>query len=236
MENNTHEYMVRHTRRESPTTVTLKLSLKKGDIPVHIPGQFINVYFPEFDTPEGKAYSISSVPNGTDFAITVRGIGRFSNRLCALAVGDTVHASFPYGFFYPEHEESDIVLIASGIGITPFRSIIGHAAKINSLRKIVLFHTVRTHEDTFFKNEFEVYRSEDLLLSLNYFVTQEKTMFKDVIARRMTADDILKNSVDLHNPEFLICGSISFTGDMWKTLKQKGVPQDSLYTEAFFSH
>lgn len=235
MEGDTFEYIVRSTHHESPTTVTLSLTSKEGSAPPHIPGQFINVYFSKSGTPEGKAYSISSAPNGTDFTITVRGIGMFSNRLCALTIGDTLHASLPYGFFYPEHEESDIVLIASGIGVTPFRSIIGHAAKINSSRKIALFHTIRTSEDAFFRNEFKVYKNESSLLSLNYFVTQEKNVLTNAIKRRMSADDILKSIDDLHNPEFLICGSISFTGDMWKALRQKGVSQDALYTEAFFS-
>ena len=216
--------------------MTLFLSLKEEGIPAHIPGQFINVFFPESDTPEGKAYSISSASNGTDFSITVRGIGTFSNRLCALRVGDTLRASLPYGFFYPEREESDLVLIASGIGVTPFRSIIEHSINSHSQRKIALFHTVRTGEDMFFHDEFFFFRKENPRFLTAYFVTQEKDAPKDVIQRRMNADDIITRTTDLHEPEFLICGSISFTGDMWKALKQNGVPQDTMYTEAFFSH
>jgi ferredoxin-NADP reductase len=236
MENDTREYVVQNTRHESPTTVTLSLSLKEEGIPTHIPGQFINVYFSASDTPEGKAYSISSAPNGKDFSITVRGIGTFSNRLCALRVGDTLSASLPYGFFCPERGESDLVLIASGIGVTPFRSIIEHSIQNRSERKIALLHTVRTYEDMFFRNEFVLFKKENPRLLTAYFVTQEKDVQRDVISRRMTTHDVIVATREMYEPEFLICGSISFTGDMWKALKQSGVQQDSIYTEAFFSH
>lgn len=236
MENETQTYVVQSTRRESPTTVTLTLSLLGGGVPPHIAGQFITVYFPELDTPEGKAYSISSAPNENDFSITVRGIGAFSNRLCALREGDTLSASLPYGFFYPEGEESDLVLIASGIGITPFRAIVHDALSQNTARNIAIFHTVRTPEDAFFRKEFEALQQTHPSLLLHYFITQEGGAAQNDESRRITVADILEGTREYERPEFLICGSIAFTGDMWKGLKHEGIPQDSLYTEAFFSH
>jgi len=230
------EYIVSLTHRESPTTMTISLAPKEGNIPLHIPGQFINVYFPELDTPEGKAYSISSAPNGNNFSITVRGIGAFSNRLCALSVGETLNASLPYGFFSPAREDSDLVLIASGIGVAPFRSIILSVVQSPLRRRIALFHSVRIVGDAFFHDEFETIKNVYPELSLRYFVTREHGTFSYALPRRMNVVDVLSHIDNLDNPEFLICGSISFTGDMWKALKQSGVPQDSIYTEAFFSH
>jgi ferredoxin-NADP reductase len=34
--------------------------------------------------------------------------------------------------------------------------------------------------------------------------------------------------------EILICGSIQFTRDVWKGLKNTGLSEDIIYTEAFF--
>ena len=36
--------------------------------------------------------------------------------------------------------------------------------------------------------------------------------------------------------EFMICGSISSIRDMWKGLRDLGIPEETIYTEAFFSH
>ncbi|MEK7612982.1 MAG: FAD-dependent oxidoreductase, partial [Patescibacteria group bacterium] len=170
------------------------------------------------------------------FAITVRAIGEFSNRLCALKPGDTVYTSLPYGFFYPEHEDSDLVMLASGIGITPFRSMIVAAAANRAKRRIMLFHSVRTAADALFRDEYEALRKDLPGLSLAYFVTRDAEAPAYALHRRMNAGDILPGIANPEHTEFLLCGSISFTRDLWRELRAKGVRQDAMYTEAFFSN
>ncbi|MDP2642206.1 MAG: FAD-dependent oxidoreductase [bacterium] len=230
-------YVVRSKREEVPGVVTLLLSEESGGVPAFIAGQYINVYFPETRTPEGKAYSISNAPGESEFSLTVRAIGEFSNRLCNLAIGDKVTASLPYGFFTPEKEESELVMLAAGIGVAPFRSIIRDAAARAPRRPMALFHSVRTSSDAIFQKEFENLREKLPSFSLAYFITREESpAIPDALPQRMTADDILPRILNLDNAEFLICGSISFTRDLWRTLRKAGVSEDKMYTEAFFSH
>ena len=54
----TREYLVLGKKEEAPGVSTLFLENKSGGVPTFVPGQYINVYFPETGTPEGKAYSI----------------------------------------------------------------------------------------------------------------------------------------------------------------------------------
>ncbi len=236
MKNDIQRYVVADTCTEAPGIVTLSLTQNDNTVPSCAPGQFINVFFPETKTPEGKAYSISSAPNKKTLSITVRGIGEFSNRLCAMGPGDTVRASLPYGFFRPEREDSDVVMLAAGIGITPFRSIIHTAAQYRSKRRMTLLHTVRTAPDAIFRKEFETLRRQFPGLALSYFVTRQTETPSYATPRRMNADDVLPHIGTMANTEFLLCGSIPFTRDMWRALKQKGIPADAIYTEAFFSH
>lgn len=239
MGNERVRYTVREQVSEAPGVASLSLVDERGDVPEFLPGQFINVYFPETNTPEGKAYSISSSPEEKTFSITVRALGEFSNRLCGMGSGDTVEASLPYGFFRPEREDSPLVLLASGIGITPFRSMLRHAALHTPRRPISLFHSVRTLEDAVFRGEFERVKTAMPNLSLSYFVTRESVPSSaraGITARRMESDDILKGVPSTEGAEFLLCGSISFTRDMWRSLKHAGISEDVLYTEAFFSH
>jgi ferredoxin-NADP reductase len=51
----------------------------------------------------------------------------------------------------------------------------------------------------------------------------------------MSAEAIVKAVGDAPEQEFFICGSISFVRDMWKGLKLAGIPEENLYTEAFFA-
>lgn len=222
-------YMVLESRRQNYDTVTLSLSFPDGGIPTYVPGQFITVYFPELGTPEGKTYSISSAPHEERLDITIKAIGEFSNRLCAMQPGNQLLASLPYGFFYSENKDTDLVMIAAGIGITPFRSLITNASFYTPDRSLSLFYSVRTRNDRIFMDELLV------RVPTHQFVTRDAPTNISATFRRMDAQDILREKAH-DNAEFFICGSISFVRDLWRGLKGAGVPEDRLYTEAFFSH
>lgn len=237
MQNEHTRYIVRKKTPEVPGVVTLSFTDENDCVPSFISGQYINIYFPELNTPEGKAYSISSAPGESTFSITVRAIGEFSNRLYALSPGDAINASLPYGFFYPEREDSDVVMLAAGIGIAPFRSMLRDIASKDPVRQFFLFYSMRTSSDSVFKEEFENLQTKLSNFSLAYFITREKIPApQSAIQRRIEAEDILSRVVDVEKTEFLMCGSISFTRDMWRALRYAGVPEDRMYTEAFFSH
>lgn len=233
------KYKVQERIMETPTVFTLKF-LVDGGIPKYIPGQFITIYFPELGTPEGKAYSISSSPNESTINITVKAMGIFSNKLCSLVAGDIVSASLPYGYFYSESKDSDLVMIAGGIGIVPFRSMIVDCLEKFPNRKIALFYSNQTTKDIIFKKEFDNLSLKNPTFKVIYYITRQKISDPNFINNRICVEDIVGNvKVGLKKiagREFLICGSIPFVRDFWKNLKDQGVSEDNLYTEAFFSH
>ena len=236
------KYKVVGKKIEAPKVATLLLS-SSPDLPPYCPGQFIDIYFPEFGFSQGKSYSISSAPSEDKFSITIKAIGEFSNRLFKLKESDIVTRSLPYGFFYSDLENTHLVMLAGGIGIAPFRATIMEYlmknSKINK-RKISLFYSSRTEEDIIFKNEINLWRAGHPNLRIKHFITREKKVAKDKEQGRITAKHILKEisalENSLENIEFLICGSIAFVRDMRKSLRAEGVPENLIYTEAFFSH
>jgi ferredoxin-NADP reductase len=232
----TQEYIVVSTHAETEDVITLALTLRDGTVPTYTPGQFITVYFPELNTPEGKAYSISSYPFEKHIAITVKAIGEFSNRLCSLHSGDIILASLPCGFFCTEYEDTSLVLLAGGIGITPFRSIVHSTLEHNPDRIISLFYSARTERGAVFKNEMDNITHKYKNFLGHYFFTRDIKHSADVYGRRIRARDILNLAApqNTDNTEFLICGSIPFVRDEWLGLKKAGVSEDNMYTEAFF--
>lgn len=231
-------YIVKEKVIESPTVFTLHLELVNKKIPAYTAGQFITVYFPESGTPEGKAYSMSSAPIENFLNLTVKAMGEFSNRLCSLKVGDKVIGSLPYGYFYSELEDTNLIMIAAGIGVTPFRSIILNTLKNNPIRKMSLFYTARTYDDLIFKKEFDDLQKENKNFKVFYFITREKNNRSDIINQRIAITDLVGSSSArrIADREFMICGSISFVGEIWKGLRSAEVPEEMIYTEAFFSH
>ncbi len=239
------KYKVISKKIEAPLVATLEFSC--SGLSEFIPGQFIDIYFPEFGSKQGKAYSLSSAPIEKKFCITVKAIGDFSNRLFDMKVGSVVFGSKPYGFFYSEEEDTCLVLIAGGIGIVPFRSMVLQYLKNNPRRRIFIFYSSRAERDIIFKKEFNSLEKIYQNLHFEYFITRQgkvsqKTSSAMVLGRIDFAKILKKINkskevyAKIENKEFLICGSISFVRDMRRGLLKEGIPESAIYTEAFFSH
>lgn len=228
-----YKYTVRSNVKESHDVSTLRLVLANGSVPEFISGQYVNIFFPESGASEGKAYSISNPPGEKTMDLTVKAMGEFSNRLISLQEGEMVTGSLPYGYFYSESAETTLILIAAGIGITPFRSMIKDALKKNLKRKITLLYSNKTERDIVFRKEFDDLQLKHQTLKVLYFITREE-VGKDMIKGRIEADS-LRPCLE-KGAEYMICGGISFTRDIWRLLKGLGVGEENIYTEAFFSH
>lgn len=228
-----YKYLVRSNVKESHDVSILRLVLADGSVPEFISGQYVNIYFPESGTPEGKAYSISNIPEEETMNLTVKAMGEFSNRLISLQEGEVITGSLPYGYFYSESAETTLILIAAGIGITPFRSIIKDALKKNSKRKITLLYSNKTEMDTIFRKEFDDLQRTHQTFKVLYFITREEVV-KDMVKGRIDARSLVPCLEK--GAEYMICGGISFTRDIWRLLKELGVGEENIYTEAFFSH
>ena len=219
---------------EAPGVTTLELSCKEGS-PSYIPGQFITVYLPELATPEGKAYSIASAPN-EPLRITIAKRGEFSQRLCSLQPGDSFRALPAGGYFYSESKTSTLVMLAAGIGIAPYRAIIINTVRNDPERRLMLFYSNRTIADITFHRDLDDLAKAHPNLTVHNFVTREDPLPAGMTHGRMSAETIIHEVGDAPDPEYFICGSIEFVRDLWRGLKTAGVPEDRLYTEAFFGH
>lgn len=228
-------YIVREIISETPGVSTLRLLLANGSIPKYVPGQFITVYAPELGTPEGKAYSISSAPHEKTLTITVKDMGKFSHYLCSRQQGDELEGSLPYGYFFSESRTSTLALVCGGIGIAPMRSMLIEAARETPRRSIALFYSNRTAQDVIFKKTLDELQASNKNLHVLHFITREPAQ-PPMANGRVTAKTILESIDNTQPVEFLLCGSISFVRDLWRDLRAAGVPEESIYTEAFFSH
>jgi ferredoxin-NADP reductase len=93
-----------------------------------VPGQWLSV---KATTPQGeeitRAYSIVSAPSeGKEFAFCLNRVedGFMSNYLCDLEQGAEISFQGPFGDFILRPPLRDTLLIATGTGIAPFRSML----------------------------------------------------------------------------------------------------------------
>ena len=107
-----------------------------------IPGQFVAVLYPKGDNPIRRAYSIASEPERKEkLSLVIKLVqgGAVTNWFWTLKQGDKFRVHGPFGkFILPEPIDFDIVFVATGTGIAPFRSMIRHMLPAGFRRTISL--------------------------------------------------------------------------------------------------
>jgi ferredoxin-NADP reductase len=124
-------------------------------------GQFVDITLldpPETDA-EGnlRGFSISSAPREGVITITTRlRDTAFKRVLQRMPLGTRVKIEGPFGDLRLHHAARPAVLLAGGIGITPFRSILVETIGGGGLPYAVLvFHANRRPKDAAFADEFQ---------------------------------------------------------------------------------
>src|ERR1700723_2006292 len=122
-------------------------------------GQFVNftLLSPGDTDLEGstRALSIASAPHERNLMVAMRLRSTvFKRALNSLPLGTELLLQGPYGWMtLPRHSTRPAVLLAGGIGITPFRSLVWSEAELRSARRIHLFYSVRVPEEAAFLEE-----------------------------------------------------------------------------------
>lgn len=106
-----------------------------------------------------RAYSIASPPEQNRFALCLNRVqdGFMSNFLCDLKEGEELAVQGPFGNFILRPPMRDTLLIATGTGIAPFRSMLHWVMADRSRhqdRQIWLVFGSRTENDIYYHDEF----------------------------------------------------------------------------------
>ncbi|MFA5934814.1 MAG: FAD-dependent oxidoreductase [Candidatus Paceibacterota bacterium] len=197
-------------------------------------GQYI-VFKPGTFGGRGKSYTISSDPSEEYICLTIKRKGEVSSALIDLNVGDKVLFEGPYGNFFPKIEYKDMVILAGGIGITPFYSIIKNKIKTGFEKQITLIYSNKTVFGTAFFEKLNKLSKDNSNFKVIYCLTGEE--IKNPLVKeytRINEEIIKKYSDSLKDKDYYICGSVGFVNDMWKILKNIGVQENCIFTETFY--
>lgn len=124
-------------------------------LPAYAPGQFITlaVTLPDHPYRQLRQYSLSDAPGRPYLRLTVKREARTVHAPAPLvspylheqvAVGTTLDLRAPAGEFCLDPDATrPLVLLAGGLGITPFMAMLEHLARTGSPRRVLLVHAVR---------------------------------------------------------------------------------------------
>jgi CDP-4-dehydro-6-deoxyglucose reductase, E3 len=147
-------------RALTPSVRELTFERVDGQTMAFEPGQWVNVLMP-IATGDGveikRSYSIASPPDGTPrFSVAVTRVqgGPGSTWLHAAEPGVTLPFVGPQGFFTrPAASPSPSLMIATGTGVTPMRSMLLASLAAGTLAPTLVLLGVRHEEDVLYADE-----------------------------------------------------------------------------------
>jgi predicted ferric reductase len=194
------------------------------------PGQFIYI---SFDNPkigkESHPFSVSSSPDQKHLRISIKSMGDYTSRLDVLRKEDKALIWGPYGQFHEKYlyqTQKDAVLIAGGIGITPFISMLQFEADHPSKRKTYIFYCVKNAKRAPFHEEI-------ISLSKRSPTIKYIPWYADISGFMQVED--LKNKLgeSLLDKLYFLCGPLEMMETFTKQLNKNGVKNKQIIFEDF---
>lgn len=178
-----HVWFVSERNQETSDTVTFTLQHPEAsaELAGRVPGQFAVLrapYVPQLNEPH--PFTFSGEPLGRkhhaddQLRFTVKSAGDFTSAFIKLPLGAPILVEGPYGVFLSDTGRWDrLGLIAGGVGITPFLSLVRAFAQQGTCQPTTLVWSNRTLADVFAVEELVSY-TEWLPLSLVFLFTREQ--------------------------------------------------------------
>ncbi|ETF01537.1 flavin oxidoreductase [Advenella kashmirensis W13003] len=188
-----------------------------------------------------RHFSMANPPHQNDgVELHIRQVpgGRFSQEVVgALAEGDFLELSMPFGEFYlREEHDKPIVLLASGTGFAPIKSIVEDAVRRKLARPMVLYWGARRAEDLY---RIELPRKWEAQLPWFSFVpvlsepgSAEQWQGRTGFVHQAAMDDI----PTLAHFEVYACGAPGMISAARQDfVYERGLDRDAFYCDAFVS-
>jgi ferredoxin-NADP reductase len=201
------------------------------------PGQFVGIQA-KFDRGYRRSpYCIMSAPGEErSFELLVRVVadGPLSRYLGRVRPGDVVAFRGPTGrTMLPPDRTADIVLLATGVGLAPFLSLLNHLLGEGSQQKIALYWGLRLIEDICLGEQLEALARAHPNFSYRITLSQPTRGWTGLRGRITESVPPLIGSPE--GKQFYLCGNGAMTEEMGMALFSLGVPWPAIYEEPYFN-
>lgn len=235
-------YIVKLINRLHVAEGTIACLFAKPENFTYRPGQYISLTLinPKETDSSGNTrfFSLASAPDEQELMIATRmRDSAFKRMLEKMPLGTEVELKGPYGHF-TLHENLDIpaAYITGGIGITPVRSIVQHAATSKMDHPpLFLFYANHRPEEAAFLPEFINLMRENSSFHFIGTMTQLENSEEEWEGDQGYIDEemLLKYLGDLSIPIYYISGPKTLVAAIRKILKEAGVADTNIRTEEF---
>ena len=236
------QYKLTDVSHETPSILSLKMQRLENEQAISFqPGQYATISYRKGMRPSAvRCFSIASTPTDQDhLELGIRVGGKFTHALERLNEGDIVTIDGPYGnFIFDSMSDTDVVMCAGGIGITPFMSMMRYATKLDLPNNIHLLFSARSQDDIPYFKELERIAHENKNIKITFVIDSGPT---DKIKHpfhskngRIDEKILLDVPVErLSSTSYFICGPPPFMKAVVKTLRTHRIADHRIVTEAF---
>jgi ferredoxin-NADP reductase len=155
----------------APSVRHMAFERADGQAFAFIPGQFVQVHFHYADGKATKrSYSVATIGDGSpverlEIAVSYVDGGAATELLANLKEGDSIDSSGPYGRFCLMDADANrrYLLVATGTGVTPYRSMLPQMKKLIVARgiEVALVYGARNEAELLYADEFEAFAQEN---------------------------------------------------------------------------
>jgi ferredoxin-NADP reductase len=237
-------HTVKLVKREHVAEGTMAFHLERPAGFAYKPGQAIDVTL--IETPGGlagnerHAFSIVSAPFEEEIVVATRmRESAYKRALGALAVGAVVQIKGPFGALTLHADRArPAVLVAGGIGITPFMSMLRQARRDDWPQQIVLVYANRSPEAAAYLDELErLARSRGAFRLLTTMTAADVSPHAWRGARRPIDGDLLRAASDgLVRPVYYVAGPPGMVEAVAEALRRASVSEEDVRSETFYGY
>ena len=227
--------------REEVAEQTMAFRFEKPARWTFTAGQFLDLTLldPSQTDAEGniRSFSIASSPQDETLMIATRMRDTaFKRVLKTMPLGSAVKIEGPSGdLTIHEDGKRTAVFLAGGIGITPFRSIVFHAAKEKLPHRILLFYSNHRPEDAPFLDELQALEKENpnykLIASMTEMEKSSRSWQGE--AGRIDKAMLARYLKDAIAPIYYVAGPPEMVKGLHATIKEAGAEDADIRVEEF---
>jgi ferredoxin-NADP reductase len=189
-------------------------------------GDWIDIQFDGQSLTGGITYSISSSPTESEIRITFReGVSELKQALQSIQPDERLMISQygnDYGFQLKKNQSC--VLIAGGVGIAPFRSMLKEIYDNRAATTVTLIY-LNQNEDFLFKDELDMWSQTLPNLSISYISTKE--------INRKKREKLILSLIKSPNQNFYISGPPAMVDNHEHLLIDAGVQIRDIRIDSF---
>jgi ferredoxin-NADP reductase len=197
------------------------------------PGQFVSLSHTLDGKPITRAYSIAGSPSPNRFELCLNCVtdGRLSPHLFAMQPGDAISLKGPLGTFVWRKPVGPSILVATGTGIAPFRSMLHEELATGNNAPITLIEGARYEHGLLYREEFEQAAAMHPRFKFWPTVTRPSEAWTGRTGRvQPHLLEALGGSTDFH---VYVCGLKEMVDDVRARLKELGFDRKQIVYEKY---